>query len=188
MRRQHLRHATNRREAALNLRGEQRVAIYDGVLHAGDEAVIAVRQRPGHVEHPGAIGVGGDADELDFASHEADRVERMMPSRSTSGIRHLEGGEVDRREIRPVGEQEPLPVVGRPSLWRGRDAVATQDVADRAVGNHEAECDHSIADRILAPPGIVTRHRDDERLGLSGDPRPTVSVRPRELEPTIGLS
>ena len=110
----------------------------------------------------------GDSDHLNFPGGQSDRVQGVVSCRAAAAIRNLEGGEVDRRKVRPMGREEPPPVVRHFSLGCRWDAVSPEHVADRAVADVEAEVDEAIPNRILAPLQILARQANDQVFRLAG--------------------
>ena len=88
----------------------------------------------GHLGHPGAVGVGGDAEEVDDAAFDFDHEQHVVAAQQHG----VDGEEVGGHDALGLGAEELGP--GRTSSpWRGRKPMASQDVGDAALGDRDAE-------------------------------------------------
>jgi hypothetical protein len=70
------------------------------------------------------------------------------------------------------------------ALRRGWQAVPSQNIANRLIGNHIPEIGHGARDPVVAPVPILARHANDQLLHLALEPRSArtlTSLRAREF-------
>src|ERR1700704_4256853 len=83
-----------------------------------------------------------------------------------------------------MGSNEVWPCSRALTLGRGRQAVASQNIANRLIGNHIAEIGQRARNPVIAPVPVLARHAEDQLLHFALDPwsaRPLPSLRAVEF-------
>ncbi len=96
----------------------ERVSVEDYVLHVPKEAVVRVREVPGHLCHPRFVRVTRDASDLHRAGLERHHEEDDVANQSAPG-EHFDGEKVRGRQAIPMSGQKCLPGRVRAALWAG---------------------------------------------------------------------
>src|SRR6266542_1172087 len=67
------------------------------------------------------------------------------------------------------------------ALWRRRQRVALQDIADRLIADLVPKISQRPHDPVITPVTVLLRHANDQLLDLSLDPRPATGLGPIEF-------
>ena len=110
---------------------EEGIPIVDQVAFARQEAIAGIRHVATHLAHPGGVRLRRDVGDLDPARRQLDDEEHSKPREAATGP-DVDGEEVRRGEDVPVGFQELRPGGLLHPVWRGLQAVSTEDVGDGA--------------------------------------------------------
>ena len=130
-------------------------------MHAPTSIPGDPREIAGHPGHPGAVGVGRDAEEVDDAPFHFDHEEYVVAAEKLG----IDGEEVGRDDAFGLGAEELGP--GRAgSPWRWRKPMAAQDIGDAALGDGDAELLQVACDAQVAPAGVLPGESDDQVDGL----------------------
>ena len=108
------------------------IAVVNEIARCPQETINRVRERAGHLRHPGAVRLGVDAGDLCAARFQLDHEEHKVPL-ETGQREHFDRKEVGSREAGPV----PARTSSRRSLTplRGRvDPVVLQNPLHRVSG------------------------------------------------------
>jgi hypothetical protein len=107
--------------------------------------------------HPGAVGVGGDAEEVHDALFKLDHEEHVVAAEEDG----VDGEEVGGHDALGLGAQELGPGWSGPP-WRWWKPMTSQDVGDAALGDGDAELLQLPDDAQVAPAGVLPRQMDDQ--------------------------
>ena len=136
------------------------VAIQEDIALAVQEAILRIGQVPGDLLDPGLAGGGRRSGEANPASrklHDKQQVEGDQALRGPD----FEGGEIDRRQHRPVGLEERLPGGLPPALGCRFDPLRFEDLADGGGGDLMAEVEQGTLDPPITPARILAGEAND---------------------------
>ena len=156
-------------ENTLELGRIQWVAVMDQVLLASEEASVTAYVS-GDLLHPGTVGLGADAEDLDLAGGQLDGKEHQVANQSAFD-EQLHGEGITRRQDIPVALDTLLPGCLAGQVWLGVKAVLQKDVLDRGFADLVSEVDDVIPDSRVAPVRILLFESDHEINDLPRDPR-----------------
>ena len=125
----------------------------------------------GDLLHPRLIGMNGEPGDIHPAALEMDEEQHVVGHQSAQR-QHLCGEEVGPCQQRQMGPNERCPCAGALSLRRRRQTVASQDIADRLIGNVVAQIGQRPRNPIITPVSVLAGHANDQLLDLSLDARP----------------
>jgi hypothetical protein len=145
-------------EKALHVRGVKRISVHDEVMVASERPGHGVGEIASDLRHPSAVGVGGDAGDVNASGLEVDdeqhEVAYEAPARE-----HLHAEEVRRSDGTPVRLEKRLPR-HRPSPERSwLDAMLREDALNGGPSKVEAQVLECPAKPRVAPRRILARHR-----------------------------
>ena len=114
--------------------------------------------------------MNGDPGEVYSAALEVNEEQHVI-GHQTAQRQHLGGEKVGPRQQRQVGPNEGRPCCRALALRRRRQTMASQDIADRLIGDLETQIGQRPRDPVIAPVPVLAGHANDQLLDLPPDPR-----------------
>jgi len=141
----------------------------DQVLFVFQETGELVRQVPGLLEHPVAMGLLDDAGYIHLACGIVDSHENHVPREARQRV-NFRMKEIDSRQRFPVCPQElrPVGLVGPVRPWG--ETISLEDIVDGCVTDVVPEILELSFDPPRAPGLVLAGDLDDELLYFFGDP------------------
>jgi hypothetical protein len=125
------------------------------------ESVVRVDQIASGLRHPGAAWVVDNALDFDASGVDVDNEQDVISNEADKG-EHFDGEKVGRGNFAGVCFEKGPPRDASSALWRGLDAVFTQDALDGISSELDAEIVKRTTDAGVAPSGILSCHADDQ--------------------------
>jgi hypothetical protein len=116
-------------EKVLHMRGVKRISVHDEVTVASEGPGHGIAEIASDLRHPGPIGVGSDAGNVNASRLEVDDEQHQV-AHQASAREHLHAEKVRGRDGAPVRLEEGLPRHRPPSERSRFDAVLLEDSLD----------------------------------------------------------